>query len=120
MATPPTPIAAEVGGHAFAVDVADPTATTAAIAAAAEAMGGLTDVVANAGFGLNKPLHKYTDDEWRLVVGVNLDGTFHTLRAAIPLLLDGGGGSIVTVASLNAGAAAPGRGARTARPRPAS
>jgi NAD(P)-dependent dehydrogenase (short-subunit alcohol dehydrogenase family) len=96
------PDAAEVGGHAITVDVADPGATTAAVAAAVEAMGGLTDVVANAGMGLNKPLHKYTDDEWRLVVGVNLDGTFHTLRAAIPRLLAGGGGSIVTVASLNA------------------
>jgi NAD(P)-dependent dehydrogenase (short-subunit alcohol dehydrogenase family) len=95
-------IAAEVGGHAFEVDVADPTATTDAIRAAADALGGLTDVVANAGFGLNKPLHLYSDKEWRLVVGVNLDGTFHTMRAAIPLLLDGGGGSIVTVATLNA------------------
>jgi NAD(P)-dependent dehydrogenase (short-subunit alcohol dehydrogenase family) len=35
-------------------------------------------------------------------MAVNLDGTFHTMRAAIPLLLEGGGGSIVTVASLNA------------------
>lgn len=95
-------IAAEIGGHAFAVDVTDAAATTAAVEAAATSMGGLTDVVANAGMGLNKPLHRYTDAEWRLVVGVNLDGTFHTLRTAIPLLLDGGGGSIVTVASLNA------------------
>lgn len=95
-------IAEELGGHAFAVDVTDPAATTSAVASAAEAMGGLTDVVANAGMGLNKPLHKYSDDEWRLVTSVNLDGTFHTLRAAIPLLLAGGGGSIVTVASLNA------------------
>jgi NAD(P)-dependent dehydrogenase (short-subunit alcohol dehydrogenase family) len=95
-------IAAELGGHAFEVDVADSTATAEAVHAAATAMGGLTDVVANAGFGLNKPLHKYSDDEWALVVGVNLDGTFHTMRAAIPLLLQGGGGSIVTVASLNA------------------
>jgi NAD(P)-dependent dehydrogenase (short-subunit alcohol dehydrogenase family) len=95
-------VAEEVGGHALEVDVADPTATTEAVRAAATALGGLTDVVANAGFGLNKPLHRYRDDEWALVVGVNLGGTFHTLRAAIPLLLDGGGGSIVTVASLNA------------------
>jgi NAD(P)-dependent dehydrogenase (short-subunit alcohol dehydrogenase family) len=95
-------IAEEVGGHALEVDVTDPTATTDAVQAAAAALGGLTDVVANAGFGLNKPLHRYRDDEWALVVGVNLGGTFHTLRAAIPLLLDGGGGSIVTVASLNA------------------
>ena len=95
-------VATEVGGVAFEVDVADPTATTEAIQAAAAAMGGLTDVVANAGTGLMKPLHQYSDAEWRMVVGVNLDGTFHTLRAAIPLLLAGGGGSIVTVATLNA------------------
>lgn len=94
-------IAADLGGHAFEVDVADPVATTDAIGAAAAAMGGLTDVVVNAGFGLNKPLHRYSDEEWRRVVAVNLDGAFHTLRAGIPLLLDGGG-SIVTVASLNA------------------
>jgi NAD(P)-dependent dehydrogenase (short-subunit alcohol dehydrogenase family) len=95
-------VAAEVGGHAFEVDVADPTATTAAVQSATAAMGGLTDVVANAGFGLNKPLHLYSDKEWRLVVGVNMDGTFHTLRAAIPILLEGGGGNLVTVATLNA------------------
>ena len=95
-------VAAEVGGHAITVDVADPEATTAAVLEAATAMGGLTDVVANAGFGLNKPLHLYSDKEWRLVVGVNLDGTFHTLRAAIPILLEAGGGNLVTVATLNA------------------
>jgi 2-dehydro-3-deoxy-L-rhamnonate dehydrogenase (NAD+) len=92
-------VAADVDGHAFTVDVADPDATTAAVVAAAEAMGGLTDVVANAGFGLNKPLHLYSDKEWRLVVGVNLDGTFHTLRAAIPILLEAGGGNLVTIAT---------------------
>jgi 3-oxoacyl-[acyl-carrier protein] reductase/meso-butanediol dehydrogenase/(S,S)-butanediol dehydrogenase/diacetyl reductase len=95
-------VAAEVGGHALTVDVADPDATTAAVQAAAEAMGGLTDVIANAGIGRNKPLHEYTDEEWRLVVGVNLDGTFHTLRAAIPILLEAGAGNVVTVATLNA------------------
>lgn len=95
-------VAAAVGGHAFTVDVADPEATTAAVLAAAEAMGGLTDVVANAGFGLNKPLHLYSDKEWRLVTGVNLDGTFHTLRAAIPIMLEAGRGNVVTVATLNA------------------
>jgi 3-oxoacyl-[acyl-carrier protein] reductase/meso-butanediol dehydrogenase/(S,S)-butanediol dehydrogenase/diacetyl reductase len=95
-------VADEVGGHAIEVDVADPDATTAAVQRAAEEMGGLTDVVANAGTGLNKPLHLYSDKEWRLVVGVNLDGTFHTLRAAIPILLDAGGGNLVTVATLNA------------------
>lgn len=95
-------VAEAVGGHAVVADVADPDATTAAVQAAAEAMGGLTDVVANAGLGLMKPLHRYTDAEWRLVIGVNLDGTFHTLRAALPILLEAGGGNVVTVATLNA------------------
>ena len=95
-------VAEEVGGTALTVDVADSSATTAAVHAAAEALGGLTDVVANAGMGRNKALHAYTDAEWGLVIGVNLHGCFHTLRAAIPLLLEGGGGSIVTVATLNA------------------
>jgi NAD(P)-dependent dehydrogenase (short-subunit alcohol dehydrogenase family) len=95
-------IAGDVGGTAITVDVGDPTATTAAVQAAAAALGGLTDVVANAGFGLNKPLHTYSDEEWGLVVGVNLGGTFHTLRAAIPILLEAGGGNIVTVSTLNA------------------
>ncbi len=95
-------VAAEIDGHALTADVADPDATTAAVRAAAEAMGGLTDVVANAGMGRNKPLHEYSDKEWRLIVGVNLDGTFHTLRAAIPILLEAGGGNLVTVATLNA------------------
>ena len=95
-------VAEEVNGYAFEVDVADPIATTTAIDAAAAMMGGLTDVVANAGFGLNKPLHRYSDKEWQLVIGVNLNGTFHTMRAAIPLLIEAGGGSIVTVATLNA------------------
>jgi NAD(P)-dependent dehydrogenase (short-subunit alcohol dehydrogenase family) len=94
-------IAAEIGGHAFTCDVASATEVNDAVAAATSVMGGLTDLVNNAGMGLNKPLHRYRDEEWALVLGVNLTGTFHCMRAAIPLMLDGGGGSIVSNASLN-------------------
>jgi NAD(P)-dependent dehydrogenase (short-subunit alcohol dehydrogenase family) len=103
-------VAAAIGGTAIPCDVADPSAVTRAVAAAAEAMGGLTDVVSNAGFGRWKPLHEYTDAEWRLLVDVNLSGAFYVLRACVPLLLDGGGGSIVHVASLNAQRPVPGEG----------
>jgi len=65
-------------------------------------LGGITDLVNNAGMGRNKPLHAYTDKEWDVIVGVNLTGTFHCMRAAIPTLLEAGGGSIVNNASLNA------------------
>jgi NAD(P)-dependent dehydrogenase (short-subunit alcohol dehydrogenase family) len=103
-------IAAEIDGIAIEVDVAEGPATTDAVDAAAASLAGLDVVVANAGMGLNKPLHRYRDEEWRLVVGVNLDGTFHTLRAAIPHLLAAGGGSVVTVASANASRPLPGEG----------
>ena len=41
---------------------------------------------------------------------MNLGGTFHTMRAAIPILLEGGGGNIVTVATLNASRPLQGEG----------
>ena len=92
-----------VDGHAaFECDVADPDAVARAVADAADSMGGLTDVVSNAGIGRWKPLHEYTDAEWRLLVDVNLSGAFYVLRACVPLLLAGGGGSVVHVSSLNA------------------
>ncbi|HEX2578134.1 MAG TPA: SDR family NAD(P)-dependent oxidoreductase, partial [Aquihabitans sp.] len=95
-------VADEVGGTAAVVDVRDGDAVTEAVGAAAEAMGGLTDLVNNAGIGTAKPLLEYTDKEWALLVAVNLTGTFHGIRAAGPIMLAAGGGSIVNNASLTA------------------
>ncbi|MEJ7585550.1 MAG: SDR family NAD(P)-dependent oxidoreductase [Acidimicrobiales bacterium] len=93
-------VADEVGGLSLVVDVRDAAAVTAAVRRAAEELGGLSDLVTNAGVGMAKPLHTYTDKEWDLLVGVNLTGTFGAMRAAIPMLLEAGGGSIVANASL--------------------
>ena len=93
-------VAAEVGGRPVAVDVRDGEAVTNAVRDAAEAMGGLTDLVNNAGVGMAKPLLDYTDKEFALLVGVNLTGTFNGIRAAAPIMVEGGGGSIVNNASL--------------------
>jgi NAD(P)-dependent dehydrogenase (short-subunit alcohol dehydrogenase family) len=93
-------VASEIGGIALGCDVADAAAVDAAVAETVERFGGLTDLVNNAGMGLNKPLHRYRDEEWALVVGVNLTGVFHCIRAAVPHLLEHGG-SIVTNSSAN-------------------
>lgn len=85
---------------AIECDVRDPEAVSDAVLRAADAMGGLTDVVNNAGVGTAKPLLDYTDKEWALLIGVNLTGTFNVLRAAGRILLAEGGGSIVNNASL--------------------
>ena len=93
-------VAAEVGGRPATCDVRDGEAVTRVVLEAAEAMGGLTDLVNNAGIGTAKGLLDYTDKEWDLLVGVNLTGTFHGIRAAAPIMLEGGRGSIVNNASL--------------------
>jgi len=95
-------IAGDVGGIGITCDVADPGEVARAVRDAADALGGVTDLVNNAGMGRNKPLHEYTDDEWDLIVGVNLRGAFSCMRAVVPLLLEAGGGCIVNNASLNA------------------
>jgi NAD(P)-dependent dehydrogenase (short-subunit alcohol dehydrogenase family) len=89
-------------GRAVAVqaDVADPEQVRAAVAVAGERLGRLTAVVNVAGIG------GYTGDigqtslaDWARTLAVNLSGTFHVCRAALPLLRASGGGRIVTVSS---------------------
>ncbi len=45
---------------------------------------------------------RLTDDMWRRVMAVNLDGTFHVLREAVRAMRGRGGGAIVTVGSSSA------------------
>ena len=93
-------VAGEIDGHASVCDVRDGDAVTAAVLEAAETMGGLTDLINNAGAGTAKPLISYSDKEWALLIGVNLTGTFHGIRAAAPIMLEAGRGSIVNNSSL--------------------
>lgn len=103
-----TTTAAAIGAVALVADVRDGAAVEAAVAEAVARLGGLDDVFANAGIGNMKPLHTYTDAEWRLIIDVNLTGTFNILRAVAPRLVAASGGSIVTCAS--AAALRPTRG----------
>jgi NAD(P)-dependent dehydrogenase (short-subunit alcohol dehydrogenase family) len=94
-------VADAVDGHAFEVDVRDGEALAAAIDAAASAMGSLTTLVNNAGVGDLRPLHTVDERLWRRLLDVNLTGTYHGMRCAIPKMLEAGGGSVVNVASLS-------------------
>lgn len=92
------------GGQALALtaDVRDEQQTGDAIRATARAFGGLHCVFANAGInGMQCPIEEMTYEEWRATIDVNLTGTFLTVKHAIPLLRDAGGGSIVITASVN-------------------
>jgi NAD(P)-dependent dehydrogenase (short-subunit alcohol dehydrogenase family) len=96
-------VAEPLGAKVVAADVADAEAMATAVADAADALGGLTCLVNNAGVGNVMHLADYPDQEWDRLLDVNLRGTFHGLRAALPLLREAGGtGCVVNVASVSA------------------
>ncbi|MCH7846126.1 MAG: SDR family oxidoreductase [Acidobacteria bacterium] len=89
--------------EAVVVDVADEGAVDSAFAATVERLGRVDACFANAGIiGAGSRFADVTEDEWRAVTGINLDGVFFTLRAAVRHLMDRGeGGSLVATSSLS-------------------
>ncbi|CAB5031775.1 unannotated protein [freshwater metagenome] len=99
------------GGRAFAleVNVTDETSVDAAVSAVLATAGRLDAAVNSAGVGMEAaPLADTTTEEYRRVVGVNLDGIFFCLRAQIRAMRPTGGGSIVNLASMLAQVATAG------------
>jgi NAD(P)-dependent dehydrogenase (short-subunit alcohol dehydrogenase family) len=85
----------------YRVDVRDGDAVTDAVNEFARETGRLDVLVNNAGTGDLRPMHALDDKVWRRVVDVNLTGTYNGMRAAIPLMLEAGRGTIVNNASLS-------------------
>lgn len=91
------------GGTAiFALaDVSNPEEIRCAIIAAIEAFGTLDIVFVNAGVnGVWAPIEEIEPEEWDKTLGINLKGTFLTVKYAIPHLKKHGG-SIIITASVN-------------------
>ena len=84
---------------AFPADVADETAVTTAVQAAATALGGLDGIVNSAGIDLLKPFSDMTAPDWRRIMAVDLDGPFFVCAAALPFLRAAGHGTNVNIAS---------------------
>jgi len=97
-------------------DVTDEAALRRAVAAAVDAFGGLDMLILNAGiFPAGRKLADLATDEWRRVLGVNLDANLVLLRECHPLLaLAPNGGRVVVIGSKNVPAPGPGAGAYSA------
>jgi 3-oxoacyl-[acyl-carrier protein] reductase len=91
-----------------ALDVTDPLAWEAAVAAARQCFGGLDVLVNVAGVLVPGWAHELTDEAVDLHVDVNVKGVVHGVRAVAPGMIAQGHGHIVNVASLAALAPVPG------------
>ncbi|MBK9351231.1 MAG: SDR family oxidoreductase [Sulfuritalea sp.] len=85
--------------HCQAVDIADAESTTAAFAAAAQALGPVTLLVNNAGQAVSAPIGKTDLALWNRMLAVNLTGSYLAIHAVLPGMLEQGWGRIVNIAS---------------------
>ena len=91
-------VGADAPLHGFQADVANPREARRLVekaAAALETLDGLALIAG--GWAGGARFEKATDDEWDRMLQGNLATVAHVARAALPHLLEGGGGSVVTV-----------------------
>ncbi|MGB8652564.1 MAG: mycofactocin-coupled SDR family oxidoreductase [Mycobacteriales bacterium] len=85
----------------YVVDTRDFAALQAAVDDGVAQLGGLDVVIANAGICTGSRFVDLSLEQWQDTIDVNLGGTFHTLKATVPVLIaQGRGGSIVITSSV--------------------
>jgi 3-oxoacyl-[acyl-carrier protein] reductase len=96
------------GGAALAAmaDVADEAAVERMAAAAAERFGRIDILVNNAAGRPEQSLDEMTLADWRGVMATILDGSFLTVKAALPLLQASGAGAVVNIGGVSGHAGA--------------
>ncbi|MFS8639842.1 MAG: 3-oxoacyl-ACP reductase FabG [Symbiobacteriaceae bacterium] len=82
------------------LDVRDPAACEAAVAATVDRFGRIDILVNNAGTALEKLLVDTTPAEWNDLVAVHLTGMYACTRAALPHMLAQRHGRIITISSI--------------------
>lgn len=93
-------IAAEVGGIAHQVDVANGASVAAMATAATQAWGRIDILVNNAGIThLPKPMEDVTEEEFDRVLAVNAKSVYLTAREIVPGMKAAGTGAILNIAS---------------------
>ncbi|WP_244168623.1 SDR family NAD(P)-dependent oxidoreductase [Mycobacterium malmoense] len=92
----------DLAGADIVCDVSDPDAVTAAMEQTVREHGTPTRIVTCAGVGASGLLLEQSPAEWNRVLGVNLTGTWLTIRAGARAMVDAAvGGSIVAVSSIS-------------------
>ncbi|MBT2333021.1 SDR family oxidoreductase [Variovorax paradoxus] len=82
-------------------DVSKPSQVESAAKAVVERFGRVDALVNNAGVAVFKPVLQTSFEEWRAVLGTNLDGAFLCTQAFGALMVERGSGAVVNIASIS-------------------
>jgi NAD(P)-dependent dehydrogenase (short-subunit alcohol dehydrogenase family) len=80
-------------------DVADSQSVLSAFEQATRSFGAVDILINNAGQAQSGPLHRAPEALWHTMLAVNLTGTYHCIRAALPAMFERKFGRVVNVAS---------------------
>jgi len=92
-------LAAQIGAMFLRQDVADESRWAEVMEVVQAEYGRLDGIVNNAGIAPIADIETTTTDMWRKTLAIHLDGTYFGCRAAIKLMKESGGGSIVNMSS---------------------
>jgi 3-hydroxybutyrate dehydrogenase len=100
---------AESGGRVLyhPADMTKPDEIADLIQSSHEKLGSVDVLVNNAGIQHIAPIEEFPTEKWDWIIAINLTSSFHTMRAAIPLMKKAGKGRIINISSAHGLVASP-------------
>lgn len=102
-------VAAGGKAQAYVADVADGEAVQAMVKSITDTYGGVDILVLNASVRKQTHITEMSFEEWRRIMAISLDGSFHCVKACLPTMTQRRDGAIVTLGGLMALAGAKNR-----------
>ena len=94
----------KAGGQAetYVADIVDPKAVGAMVDGVVKRFGRLDILILNASQRKETAFMDMSFEEWRSLLSITLDGSFHCVKACLPHMIKAGSGSIVTIGGMTA------------------
>jgi acetoacetyl-CoA reductase len=86
---------------AIQADVSDPAQAAKLIEETISRFGRIDVLVNNAGINVDRSMKNMSTDDWEKVIQLDLNGTFYTVKAALPYFLQQKSGKIINITSAN-------------------